>query len=41
MTYELSDSIHIDASPAEIYDLISDVTRTGEWSQQCYRALRS
>lgn len=37
MTYELSDSIHIDASPAEIYDLISDVTRTGEWSQQCYR----
>ncbi|WP_129358195.1 SRPBCC family protein [Rothia uropygioeca] len=37
MTYKLSDSIHIDESPAEIYDLISDVTRTGEWSQQCYR----
>lgn len=37
MTYELSHSVHIDRSPAEVYDLVSDVTRTGEWSQQCHR----
>ncbi|MCO7219936.1 SRPBCC family protein [Klenkia sp. PcliD-1-E] len=31
----LSDSIVIAASPEEVYDLVSDVTRTGEWSPQC------
>ncbi len=38
MAYELSDSITIAASPAEVYDLVSDITRTGEWSAQCYNA---
>ncbi|MEI4272624.1 SRPBCC family protein [Klenkia sp. LSe6-5] len=31
----LSDSIVVAASPEEVYDLVSDVTRTGEWSPQC------
>lgn len=31
----LSDSIVIAAAPEEVYDLVSDVTRTGEWSPQC------
>ncbi len=30
-----SDSIHVDRTPDEVYALVSDVTRTGEWSQQC------
>lgn len=30
-----SDSIVVAASPEEVYDLVSDVTRTGEWSPQC------
>jgi len=30
-----SESIVIDASPDAVYDLISDVTRTGEWSPIC------
>ncbi|WP_026818754.1 SRPBCC family protein [Arthrobacter castelli] len=30
-----SDSIIIDASPEAVYDLVSDVTRTGEWSPIC------
>lgn len=30
-----SDSIVIARSPEEIYDLVSDVTRTGEWSPVC------
>lgn len=38
MAYELSDSITIAASPAEVFDLVSDITRTGEWSAQCYQA---
>ena len=38
MAYELSDSITIAASPAEVFDLVSDTTRTGEWSAQCYQA---
>lgn len=33
--YEFSDSLVIDASPAEVYDLVSDVTRTGDWSPIC------
>ena len=31
----LSDSIVIAASPEAVYDLVCDVTRTGEWSPQC------
>ncbi len=30
-----SDSIHIAASPAEVYLVVSDITRTGEWSPVC------
>ena len=33
-----SESIRIDATPAEVYDLVSDITRTGEWSVGCERA---
>ena len=30
--------IHVDASPEEVYDLVADVTRMGEWSPETYRA---
>ena len=30
-------SIHVEASPDEIYGLVSDVTRVGEWSPECQR----
>lgn len=30
-----SESIEIDASPEAVYALVSDVTRTGEWSPVC------
>lgn len=30
-----SESIVVAASPQELYDLVSDVTRTGEWSPVC------
>lgn len=33
-----SDSIQIDASPEEVYAVVSDITRTGEWSPVCRRA---
>lgn len=33
--FQYSDSIEIAASPAAVYDLVSDVTRTGEWSPIC------
>jgi hypothetical protein len=29
------DSVVVDATPEEVYDLISDITRTGEWSPVC------
>jgi len=29
---------YIDAPPAQVYDLISDVTRMGEWSPECTEA---
>lgn len=38
MAYELSDSITVAASPADVHALVSDITRTGEWSAQCYKA---
>lgn len=33
LTY--SDSIHVAASPADVYIVVSDITRTGEWSPVC------
>jgi uncharacterized protein YndB with AHSA1/START domain len=30
-------TIDIAAPPARVYDLISDITRMGEWSPECYR----
>jgi ribosome-associated toxin RatA of RatAB toxin-antitoxin module len=32
---EFSDSIVVSAAPDQLYDMISDVTRTGEWSPIC------
>jgi uncharacterized protein YndB with AHSA1/START domain len=29
--------IHVDASPEQVWDLLSDVVRMGEWSPECYR----
>ena len=37
MAYELSDSVTVAAAPADVFALVSDITRTGEWSPQCYR----
>ena len=31
-------SIHVDATPDEVYALVSDVTRMGEWSPECVKA---
>ncbi|MCI0441151.1 MAG: SRPBCC family protein [Chloroflexi bacterium] len=31
--------IHIEAPPEKVYALISDVTRMGEWSPECYRCV--
>jgi hypothetical protein len=28
-------TIEVDATPEAVYDLVSDVTRTGEWSPEC------
>lgn len=33
----VSSAIEIDASPEAVYVLVSDVTRTGEWSPECVR----
>lgn len=33
-----SASIHVDAAPAQVYDLLADITRMGEWSPETYRA---
>jgi uncharacterized protein YndB with AHSA1/START domain len=30
-------SVHVDASPDEVYALVSDLPRMGEWSPECYR----
>ncbi|WP_233491365.1 SRPBCC family protein [Blastococcus sp. TBT05-19] len=30
-----SGSVSVDASPEAVYDLVADVTRTGEWSPIC------
>lgn len=31
----MSESIHVDVAPDELYALVSDVTRMGEWSPIC------
>jgi ribosome-associated toxin RatA of RatAB toxin-antitoxin module len=31
-------TVHIDSSPDAIYDLVSDITRMGEWSPECQGA---
>ena len=36
MRYTLEDSVVVERSPEDVYALISDVTRTGEWSEQCH-----
>ena len=28
--------IHVSAPPEKLYDLVSDVTRMGEWSEECH-----
>jgi hypothetical protein len=33
----VSSAIEIDAAPEVVYALVSDVTRTGEWSPECVR----
>ena len=30
-------SVHINARPERVYDLVSDITRMGEWSPETYR----
>lgn len=30
-------SIHVDAPPGTVYEILSDMQRTGEWSPECYR----
>jgi uncharacterized protein YndB with AHSA1/START domain len=32
-------TVHIDAPPEHVYDLISDVTRMGEWSPECFKCV--
>jgi hypothetical protein len=32
---EYAESIVIDATPERVYDVVSDITRTGEWSPIC------
>ncbi|MBY4225492.1 SRPBCC family protein [Rhodococcus sp. 05-2254-5] len=34
-TLEFSDSVVVAASPEDVYAVVSDVTRTGEWSPIC------
>jgi uncharacterized protein YndB with AHSA1/START domain len=36
MTNKIEVSLHIQATPGEVYAAISDVTRMGEWSEECY-----
>ncbi len=32
-----SAQIHIEATPEQVYSMVADVTRMGEWSPECYR----
>ena len=33
--FDLSSDIHVEASPDEIYAVVSDLPRSGEWSPEC------
>ena len=33
--YTFSDSVIVERSPGEVYDMVSDITRMGEWSPVC------
>ncbi|MFE9562508.1 SRPBCC family protein [Streptomyces sp. NPDC006487] len=33
--FELSSSLYVDAAPADVYDIVSDLARSGEWSPEC------
>lgn len=35
----IEDSIEIDATPREVWALVSDLKRMGEWSPQCHRMI--
>lgn len=37
LALEHSESIRVDRTPEEVYALVSDITRTAEWSQQCVK----
>jgi uncharacterized protein YndB with AHSA1/START domain len=37
MTYALQESLVVPAPPMEVYAAVSDITRMGEWSPQCWR----
>lgn len=30
-------SVHVDAAPEQVWELVSDLPRMGEWSPECYR----
>jgi uncharacterized protein YndB with AHSA1/START domain len=30
-------TVHVAASPEDVWDMVSDVTRMGEWSPECFR----
>jgi uncharacterized protein YndB with AHSA1/START domain len=30
-------SVHVDATPEQVYELVSDLPRMGEWSPECHR----
>jgi len=31
-------TVHIDATPQQVWDVVSDITRTGEWSPETFEA---
>ena len=37
MTQGGQETIQINAPPEKVYELVSDVTRMGDWSPECYR----
>jgi uncharacterized protein YndB with AHSA1/START domain len=37
MTEEVSATVHIDAPPEKVYDLVADITRMPQWSPETYR----
>ena len=35
----LEAEVHVDADPARVWEIVSDVRRTGEWSPECRRVI--